>query len=254
MWTLKPLSRLTKELVGIEKGEANELQENYPQELEQVTTQLNTLLHTEQNQRKRYRNALSDLAHSLKTPLAVMQSHPDLSVSSVEQLTSISQIIEHQLKRAQSAGESSWHLGVSVKPVALKLISTLEKIYRDKALLIDAELAEQAIFKGDEADLMEILGNILDNAYKAAKGRVALRVSIEQQQLVIAISDDGVGINQSQQQAIFNRGNRADTYQKGHGIGLAIVKDLVDSYQGSLEISTSSTLQGALFILRFNIE
>jgi two-component system sensor histidine kinase PhoQ len=251
LWTLKPLKVLAKELTAIEQGKKNALDANYPSELQQVTQQLNTLLSTEQSQRKRYRNALSDLAHSLKNPLAVMQSESNLSKESLSQINLINNIIEHQLKRAQSAGESSWHLGVAVKPVLDKLIGGLKKIYQEKQLNFSLRLDDKALFKGDEADLMEILGNIIDNACKAAKSTVSVNVNVINGQLIITVEDDGVGIKLSQQQVILSRGTRADTYQAGHGIGLAIVRDLVISYQGRLLISTSTTLGGAAFTLTF---
>jgi len=252
-WTLKPLNTLTNELENIEQGNQNSLRNQYPIELAQVTTQLNTLLNTEQNQRKRYRNALSDLAHSLKTPLAIIQSQKSLTDETSEQVTAISQMVEHQLKKAQSAGESAWHLGISIESVANKLENTLSKIYRDKALDISTDVQEKAIFKGDEADLMEILGNLLDNACKAAKSRVELTVSYNPHCLRFSIADDGKGVDDSKKDAILQRGTRADTYEKGHGIGLAIVRDLVASYNGEINIQRSSTLGGALFILTFDI-
>lgn len=252
-WTLKPLHTLTVELEGVEQGKQNSLTENYPVELEQVTTQLNTLLSTEQNQRKRYRNALSDLAHSLKTPLAVIQSQPALGQDTKEQISNISNMVEHQLKRAQSAGESSWHLGVSIAGTANKLVNTLNKIYRDKQLELSVNIQDKALFKGDEADLMEILGNLLDNACKAAKSKIDFTVSYNTDSLRIVIADDGQGIEESKRKVILERGTRADTYEKGHGIGLAIVRDLVSSYNGKLTIQNSSSLGGALFVLTFNV-
>jgi two-component system sensor histidine kinase PhoQ len=251
LWTLKPLTVLSQELEHIEKGQKKALDANYPLELQPVTQQLNALLALEENQRKRYRNALSDLAHSLKNPLAVIQSQQDISASAGEQLTLINNIIEHQLKRAQSAGQSSWHLGVKIKPVVDKLISTLAKIYHDKNLSFAVNVDASAIFKGDEADLMEILGNLLDNACKAAKQKIAIRVISSAKILTIEIADDGAGIEASQREIILSRGGRADTYQAGHGIGLAIVNDLVSSYQGQLTISNSTTLNGAVFTLAF---
>ncbi len=250
-WTLKPLTQLQKELAAIDQGKATQLEHNYPQELQQVTQQVNTLLVTEHNQRQRYRNALADLAHSLKTPLAVIQSEQNLSTSTHEQLNLINKIIEHQLKRAQSAGESAWHLGVKVAPIVNKLSKTLSKLYQTKHLKISQKLAQTAIFKGDEADLMEILGNLLDNACKAAKQQIYIKVSHDQGLLTIQIEDDGKGIATEQQQTILQRGTRSDTYQQGHGIGLAIVRDLVNSYQGSLSIEKSAELGGAAFILTF---
>jgi len=253
LWTLKPLTTLTNELEHIEKGQKKALDANYPLELHQVTQQLNTLLATEENQRKRYRNALSDLAHSLKNPLAVIQSQTDISVNASEQLQRINQIIEHQLKRAQSAGQSSWYLGVGVKQVVDKLITTLSKIYQGDELSFVVDVDETATFKGDEADLMEILGNVLDNACKAAKHKVAIKVVSLDKKLTIDISDDGGGIEKSQQAVILSRGGRADTYQAGHGIGLAIVNDLVSSYQGQLFISESEALSGATFTIVFDL-
>lgn len=252
LWTLKPLHKLTNELEQIEKGDKKALEAKYPLELHQVTQQVNTLLATEENQRKRYRNALSDLAHSLKTPLAVMQSQKDISFSTNQQLQRIDQIIEHQLKRAQTAGQFSWHLGVHIEPIVEKLIKTLAKIYQDNALSFAVAVDNNAVFKGDEADLMEILGNILDNACKAAKHNVDINVTHTNQKLTIEISDDGDGVDKSQQAVILSRGGRADTYQAGHGIGLAIVNDLVKSYQGNLLISNSRILSGATFTLVFD--
>jgi two-component system sensor histidine kinase PhoQ len=252
LWTLKPLKVLAHELTTIEQGKKNTLDAHYPLELQQVTSQLNTLLLTEQNQRKRYRNALADLAHSLKNPLAVMQSEASLSKEVHQQISLINNIIEHQLKRAQSAGESSWHLGVEVKPLLDKLIASLMKVYQDKQLRFSVNVDNKALFKGDEADLMEMLGNLADNACKAAISTVAVTVKVNNKQLTITVEDDGVGIESSQQQAILTRGTRADTYHAGHGIGLAIVRDLVSSYHGQLSISTSISLGGAAFILTFH--
>ena len=252
LWTLKPLKVLVNELTSIEQGTKNTLDGHYPLELQQVTSQLNTLLLTEQNQRKRYRNALSDLAHSLKNPLAVMQSEVSLSKDAQEQICVINNIIEHQLKRAQSAGESSWHLGVAVKPLLDKLIASLMKVYQEKQLRFVVNVDKNTLFKGDEADLMEILGNLADNACKSAKLTVAVTVKVNHKKLTITVEDDGVGIESSQQQAILTRGTRADTYQAGHGIGLAIVRDLVSSYQGKISITTSTSLGGAAFILTFH--
>jgi len=251
IWTLKPLTELQKELIAIDQGKAIKLEHNYPQELQQVTNQVNTLLVTEQNQRQRYRNALSDLAHSLKTPLAVIQSQQELPDSSKEQLVLINNIIEHQLKRAQSAGESAWHLGIKIAPIINKLCNTLTKIYHDKQLIITQQIDSKAIFKGDEADLMEILGNLLDNACKAAKQHIEITITFNKNRLTMKIADDGKGIAIQQKKAILQRGTRSDTYQQGHGIGLAIVCDLVKSYQGSLFIENSTKLGGALFILQF---
>ena len=209
------------------------------------------LLNAEQKQRQRYRNALSDLAHSLKTPLAVMQTQKELSVLTQEQLNIINAIIEHQLRKAQSAGQSSWYLGTAVAPIVQKLLNSLTKIYRDKSLNFTVTIAPDANFKGDEADFLEILGNILDNACKAANKEIHLDISQHQDSMTIIIEDDGKGIEPALRESILQRGTRADTYQHGHGIGLAIVRDLVKSYQGTMLIETSEHLKGAKFTLNF---
>jgi len=251
MWTLKPLSILEHEIKAVEQGRAEKLTSLYPVELAKLTTQLNQLLATEQKQRQRYRNALSDLAHSLKTPLAVLQAQRDISAVNQEQINRINSTIEHQLKRAQSAGHSSWLLGIDIKPVVDKLLNTLEKIYQSEQKQLTLNFTGNITFKGDEADLLELLGNLLDNAYKAAKSTIILTISQQGDALIMCIEDDGIGIKKQQIRQILERGVRADTYEAGHGVGLAIVRDLVASYQGEMHIGNSSALGGAQFTLNF---
>jgi two-component system sensor histidine kinase PhoQ len=251
IWTLKPLKTLRSELQHVEQGKIEHLTGFYPTELLQVTEQLNLLLSAEQKQRQRYRNALSDLAHSLKTPLAVIQSQQQLSQLTIEQLGIINAMVDHQLRKAQSAGQSSWHLGTKIAPIADKLISSLEKIYQEKTIDFDISIAPECVFRGDEADLLEILGNLLDNACKAANRNISFTATEENKVICFVIEDDGCGIAPSLRDDILQRGTRADTYQHGHGIGLAIVRDLVDSYQGTITIKTSTLLKGAKFTLNF---
>ncbi len=254
MWTLKPLSTLALEVKAIEHGKAQRLTSHYPRELSPLTSQLNQLLDTEQKQRQRYRNALSDLAHSLKTPLAVLQAQSNISATNQEQISRINTTIEHQLKRAQSAGHSSWLLGIEVQPIVERLLNTLAKIYLQNNTKVTVELSSGAIFKGDEADLLELLGNLLDNAYKAAKNEILLIVVANDEALTMTVEDDGVGVKEQQAQQILERGIRADTYPAGHGVGLAIVRDLVESYHGELQIKHSKKLGGAKFHITFPLK
>lgn len=251
VWTLKPLARFTKELNAIQDGKIEQLSELYPNELKAVARQLNTLLTNEQRQRHRYRNALSDLAHSLKTPLAVMQSQQDLNADSQEQISRINHIISRQLKRAKSAGNQAWHLGIEVTQVADKLCAALSKIYPNINITYGQKPGSDVIFRGDESDLTEILGNLLDNACKAAKNQVLLNVDTKENRLLISIEDDGNGVPETQRMTILDRGKRADTYAQGHGIGLSIVLDLVHSYEGTLDIGESTSLGGAKFSIGF---
>ncbi len=251
LWTLKPLSILEKEVKAIEQGKAQRLTGLYPKELSSLTSQLNQLLDTEQKQRQRYRNALSDLAHSLKTPLAVLQAQSDISAINQEQISRINATIDHQLKRAQSAGHSSWLLGIEIQPLVEKLLNTLVKIYQQNPKEVILNLTGKPFFKGDEADLLELLGNLLDNAYKAAKTTISVTMIQQGSSLIIKVEDDGIGIKEQEIQHILKRGVRADTYQEGHGVGLAIVRDLVASYHGELHISHSDELGGAQFQMTF---
>lgn len=251
-WTLKPLAFFRQELEQIKLGHSSEVKGKYPKELQQVTEQLNTLLHTEQSQRVRYRNALSDLAHSLKTPLAVIQSKIGKSHDVENEVFQINATIEHQLKRAQSAGESSWRLGCSVAETVNELVMALEKIYQSKQLTFHIDVSNNSVFKGDKADLTELLGNLLDNACKAASTNVSISATMEKSIIVFIVQDDGNGMTQAQIGRVMERGTRADTYEQGHGIGLAIVKDLVTSYKGSINIEHSVQYGGAKFTLSFN--
>lgn len=248
-WTTKPLSRLDHEIRRVENGSQEQLTGRYPAELCIIKEDLNLLLANQNRQKQRYRNHLSDLAHALKTPVAVLNTsalsqQPELK----EQLDRITSMIEHQLKRAASSGQDIWKKQIEIKPVAEKLIAALNKIYRHKDLRITLHCPTSAVFRGDETDLMEILGNLLDNACKACHHQVQLTVQTERQHLLLSIEDDGPGVPAEKRQQLFERGARLDTYKDGHGVGLAIVAELVQSYSGKLNLDDSE-LGGARFQL-----
>ena len=251
-WTTKPLSRLDNEIRRVENGSQEKLSGRYPAELSIIKEDLNLLLANQNRQKQRYRNHLSDLAHALKTPVAVLQTSPLSQQPELkEQLDRITSMIEHQLKRAASSGQDVWKKQIEIKPLLQKLIAALSKIYRDKAINIQLHCADDCVFRGDETDLMEILGNLLDNACKACRNTVLVTISTSQQQLTLCIEDDGPGIPADKRQQLFQRGARLDTYHEGHGVGLAIVAELVQSYAGSLQLDNSE-LGGARFRLLFS--
>ncbi|MBV2127679.1 ATP-binding protein [Arsukibacterium indicum] len=248
-WTTKPLSKLDQEIRKLEGGEQDHLNGHYPAELTTIKEDLNLLLANQNRQKQRYRNHLSDLAHALKTPVAVLNTsvlsqQPELK----EQLDRISAMIDHQLKRASSSGQDIWKKQFEILPHIEKLCNALQKIYRDKNLNIQLDCPANATFRGDETDLMEILGNLLDNACKACQQQVKLTVS--QNPLNLIIDDDGPGIARDARKKLFTRGTRLDTYKDGHGVGLSIVAELVSSYSGGMQI-TESPLGGARFELIF---
>lgn len=256
IWSARPLQRLDKEIIAIESGNSDEIKGTYPVELQKITQDLNLLLNSQQRQKDRYRASLSDLAHALKTPLAVLKSSPlATDADANEQLDRINVMIEHQLKRAATGGTDTWKKQTPIKPVVDSILNAMKKVYRDKDIHFIANVPNKSYFLGDKTDLMELIGNIIDNACKACDAIVQIEV-IEKQNtsmhmLSIKISDDGPGIPEESIKLLTQRGARLDTYEKGHGVGMAIVNDLVQSYQGMLKISDSD-LGGALFNVEFN--
>lgn len=248
-WTTKPLTRLDYEIRQLERGKQDHLTGKYPSELNVIKEDLNLLLASQNRQKLRYRNHLSDLAHALKTPVAVLRTSPLAQQPELkEQIDRITAMIEHQLKKASSSGQDIWKKQTPILPLAEKLINALRKIYRDKGCVIELDCPERAFFRGDETDLMEILGNLLDNACKACNKKV--RVTVVLHPLTLIVEDDGPGIPKNQRQELFERGTRLDTYVDGHGVGLSIVAELVNSYSGSIAVADSE-LGGAHFTLHF---
>lgn len=257
-WGLSPLGRMAEDLKRIETGEDDKLEGIYPQELQGVTANLNLLIESERKQQQRYRTTLGDLAHSLKTPLAVISGLlPDLDksgsgkpdtgpnpklVTITEQLDRMNQIITYQLQRAvQSNHGSSLARHTEIGPALEKVIKALQKVYAEKAMEVESHVDEQTVFTGDERDLLELLGNILDNSFKYGKSRITVRVSqFKDQGICMLFEDDGEGIPDDKLEYVLQRGARADTLATGQGIGLAVVTDIVSSYGGEIEVSRSA--------------
>jgi two-component system, OmpR family, sensor histidine kinase PhoQ len=241
-WGLSPLRKVGAELNRIEIGEQEQIQEHYPQEIERLTSNINVLLQQERDQKTRYRNALGDLAHSLKTPLAVLQSRvnsnkQDATLS--EQITRMNSIVEYQLQRAATAGSVSIGKPVNVESVNRRMLDSLSKVYHDKHIIVTVEIDRSVVFRGDEGDLMEVLGNLLDNAFKWADQYIEIRAKQASGQLCITVTDDGPGIAEDKVDELLKRGKRADQFTAGHGIGLSVVKNIVEAYKGSLNIMKS---------------
>ena len=255
VWNARPLQRLDKEIKEIEAGERNQITGLYPVELLTIKSDLNLLLASQKRQKERYRSSLSDLAHALKTPLAVIKSSPlATDADAQEQLDRINVMIEHQLKRAATGASDTWKKQTMVAPVFNSILNAMGKVYHDKHIQFSSDCSEKVAFLGDKTDLMEILGNIIDNACKACRNQVDIKVSAPKKRvLLITISDDGPGIPEHRRSDLLTRGTRLDTYEAGHGVGMAIVSDLVESYHGKMTID-SAELGGAKFTIEFNHE
>jgi len=242
-WGLSPLRQVGGELNKIESGHQQKIEQSYPREIEQLTNNINQLIQQEREQKSRYRNALGDLAHSLKTPLAVLQSgltqhktDNDLQ----DQITRMNSIVEYQLQRAATAGSASSTGILNVKKTLNRMLDSLQKVYRDKPIQLNVSVSENVTFKGDEGDLMELLGNLLDNAYKWANTQINVSAEMQNNKLCLRVMDDGPGMEPRQITNLLKRGVRADQNVAGHGIGFSIVCNIVDAYQGELVIDKSS--------------
>lgn len=234
---LKPVRKLLQEISQTSSGEQKRLVANYPSEFTPLQKSINQLLNAEEQQRQRYKNSLGDLAHSLKTPLAVSLGTDGLPTNARVAMQQIDALIQRQLKRA-AAGASGWTEGIAIAPVANQVVNALCKVYRDKHLKF-AVTGDQGLFYGDTTDLMEIIGNLMDNACKAAIQHIKVSIKQLPQQSELIIEDDGAGIPQDQIERLLTRGQRLDTYTEGQGIGMAVVTDLVGAYNGKLDITTS---------------
>lgn len=254
-WGLHPLRRVADEIRAIESGQKERLESNYPSELRALTENLNGLLQRERAQQQRYRDALGDLAHSLKTPLAVMrgalmeQPHgaPDkraegaLASTVEEETTRMQRIVDYQLQRAATAGPSSRLASpVEIGPVARRIVGSLDKVYHDRQVKAEVDVPHGLAFRGDQGDLLELLGNLLDNAYKWCGGAVRLSASEEERNVTLVVEDDGPGIPPGERDAILQRGARADQSTPGQGIGLAVVASIVQAYHGIIEVGESA--------------
>lgn len=253
-WGLRPLRELAADIARIEAGEALLLQRPYPQEVRTLTRNLNALLQGELQRRERVRRTMGDLAHSLKTPLAVIRTadpaasdYPELVT---EQTDRMEEIVSYQLQRAVEGGNRLLQL-VAVEPVLERLRSSLLKVYAARELHIQLLVESGCRFRGDERDLMEIMGNLMDNACKYAARRIRISAAGGgDNPLDIIVEDDGPGVAPALRAAILQRGFRADSRGEGQGLGLSVAADIAASYSGSLSID-SDGLAGARVRLRF---
>ncbi|MFC0116736.1 ATP-binding protein [Pseudoalteromonas xiamenensis] len=255
IWNARPLQRLDKEIKEIEAGNRERVSGLYPVELRNIKLDLNLLLESQQRQKERYRASLSDLAHALKTPLAVLKSSPlanDLDAQ--EQLDRINAMIEHQLKRAATGASDAWKKQTEIEPIVQSILNAMRKVYHQKDIEFTFSCEEKAAFLGDKTDLMEIFGNLIDNACKACASKVDITVTrLQNKGVRLCVSDDGPGVPEDKREDLLTRGKRLDTYEAGHGVGMAIVSDLVNSYHGNLVIGQSE-LGGAEFVVEFKNE
>ena len=244
----RALDQVKDELRQVSAGGLAQLQMG-PVEIQPLTGELNRLLKQLQQRLQRSRQALGNLAHALKAPLSLLTRDLDaLDLPERDrqrlagQLDRISLLIERELKRARFAGEGGGQHFVPRQHVP-ELLDALRQIYRGRGLDIRGDDLPEAMLPFDYEDMLELLGNLLDNACKWASRRVELRITLDDA-MRITVSDDGPGVPEADRESLLRRGGRLDEQEAGHGLGLAIVKDLVTDYGGTIELRESSALGG----------
>ncbi|WP_256646168.1 ATP-binding protein [Thermomonas paludicola] len=259
-WSLRPLRDVIDDLKRVQAGTAAGMSDAHPRELEPLTESINAFIQSERENLERQRNTLADLAHSLKTPLAVLRTRLDSDTGEAElrvevdtQLRRMNDLVSYQLARAARSGHQLFAAPIEIEPQAEQIVVGLEKVYAGKGVLCEFEIAPDARFYGETGDLQELLGNLLENAFKWARSRVLLTVTEGAQVpgrragVVLTVEDDGPGIADDRIAYVLQRGVRGDERVQGHGIGLSIVQDIVRSYRGELQVGRSQELGGARF-------
>jgi len=248
---LRPLRQVESEIGEIESGKRVSLSEDFPTELTGVARNMNLLIDSERARSDRYRYTLDNLAHSLKTPLAAVRGllgesrDTGFRERANEQIDRMDEIVRYQLRKPAASADNLVLTPVPVEKEVQRLVSGLRKVYHDKHPDIETRIREGMQFRGDTGDFLELAGNLLDNACKWCDRKV--RVSIEPASseraiasgMLLRVEDDGPGIPEDAAEALLQRGTRLDESTPGHGIGLAIVKDIARSYGGTLKIRRS---------------
>lgn len=264
-WSLRPLRSVINELIKVQRGQIQGMSRQHPRELAPLTESINALIESERKNLLRQRNTLADLAHSLKTPLAVLKTQLDNRVEGVGlreeldiQLRRMNDLVSYQLARAATGGHKLFSAPIAIDSSAEGIVRGLEKVYALKNILCEFEIDSKACFYGEPGDLQELLGNLLENAFKWANHRVLLSAQLDgadseqRSGLIVTVDDDGPGIAPEDVAKLLQRGVRGDERVHGHGIGLSIVQDIVNDYQGELRVVRSEELGGARFEVRLS--
>ncbi|MCE0464318.1 sensor histidine kinase [Pseudomonas uvaldensis] len=244
---LRPLERAREQIAQLQRGQRSQLDEQVPRELEPLVAQINHLLAHTEDSLKRSRNALGNLGHALKTPLAVLQSlasnekldpYPELRALLLDQLEQVRQRLNRELNRARLSGDALPGAHLDCDAELPGLLATLNMIHGEH-LHLEYVAAPGLHLPWDREDLLELLGNLLDNACKWADAEVRLTVTETAGAFVLAVEDDGPGIPADRRDQVFSRGTRLDEQTDGHGLGLGIVRDIVDTWGGTLALHDS---------------
>jgi signal transduction histidine kinase len=245
---LRPLFRLQKAVADVRKGKADRVGADYPVELTPLASELNALLAHNQEVVERQRTHVGNLAHALKTPLSVMQAEAEqrpadpLSEVVMRQALTMREQVDHHLRRARAAARAQG-MGerTEVAPVLDELSRTLERIFGERGVMIDWEADDDLVFRGERQDLLELIGNVMENACKWCKRRVRAAAEPDGPGFFrVTVADDGPGLPESQREAALRRGARLDESAPGSGLGLSIVEELAKAYGGVVTLGESA--------------
>ncbi|WP_348761532.1 ATP-binding protein [uncultured Salinisphaera sp.] len=255
-WGLAPLRRLARNLADLESDRDRRLEGHYPDEIQPLVSNLNTMLANDQARLTRYRNALGDLAHSLKTPMAILRGMAeDKSLSAATrdplrtQLARMNDILDYQLQKAAAAGKRTLARPLGLRPIAERLGRALTKVYAEQNTSFDIAIPDELRAPLDEGDITELLGTLMDNAAKYGRNHVIVDARIIDRALVLWVDDNGAGFGDSAPHRLLERGVRADSAHEGQGLGLAVAAEIVRSYNGTIELG-SADAGGARVIVR----
>jgi two-component system sensor histidine kinase PhoQ len=249
-WGLRPLHAMSAAVQRLESGASGRIEGPVASELQGLADNLNSLIQVSHQRQERVRNGLADLAHSLKTPLAVLRGaadeagSPGLARLIGEQTQRIDQIVSYQRQRAAVAGGSGITRPIALRPILERLCTSLQKVHRARAIACRLQLPGDDRLRADEGDLFELFGNLLENAFRHCRGQVRVTLQREAGADLIEVEDDGEGIAEDDARRLLQRGERADQQHPGEGIGLAVVNEITRQYGGRLSIRRS-TLGGA---------
>lgn len=241
--SLGPLLRLSSEVEDVRTGEHSRIIGDFPKEILPVKSEINALLDVNDKILDRAKNQVGDLAHGLKTPIAVIRNETENSNSKLvpQQLDKMQSIVSRYLDRAQLAARTAAR-GKKTDVVAAvsRIVSVMNKLHRDKHAKLIVEDGFAVSFLGDAEDFDELAGNIIDNAMKWASTRVEVHITKPSPSVLqIVVEDDGAGLSEQEQRAVFQRGRRLDEQVQGSGLGLGIVSELISVYGGEIELGTA---------------
>lgn len=258
---LAPLGRLREALAALRDGRTQRLEGMYPSEVQPLVDDLNSVLDRQRSTLERARTQAGNLAHALKTPLTVLGQaasnasstaavRDELPALVLDQVQVARRHIDWHLARARAAAaQGAGGLRTPLQPVADGLVRVMQKVYADRELSIRADIDAQLAFAGESQDLQEMLGNLLENACKAARKQVLVSAMQTGPLLRVTVDDDGPGIAPDQVAKALERGHRLDESTPGSGLGLAIVQELATLYEGTVELGVSP-LGGLLVVLK----